>query len=123
MTISGCGCIRHLTTRRSGNKRSRRASRLVSLPIRLKHKAADDFQASLEEAAVRRPGREAGIKSDDTFERRRCGTAGMRIGTNPAISLQVLTEYVKSRFLFEAIQKVFHARGCSVSTPSRRVCG
>jgi hypothetical protein len=35
----------------------------------LKLKAADDFQTSLEEAAVRRPGREAGIKNDHTFER------------------------------------------------------
>ena len=36
------------------------ASRLVSLPIRSKHKAASIFQTSLEEAAVHRPGREAG---------------------------------------------------------------
>ena len=45
------------------------ASRLVSLVTRSKHKAADGFQRSLEEAAVRRPGREAGIRNDDTFER------------------------------------------------------
>jgi hypothetical protein len=41
----------------------------VSLPIRSKHKAADHFQTSLEEAAVRRPGRKAGIENNDGRER------------------------------------------------------
>ena len=36
------------------------ASRLVSLATRLKYKATNDFQTSLEEAAVNRPGRKAG---------------------------------------------------------------
>ena len=36
------------------------ASRLVSLYIRSSHKAGNDFQTSLEEAAVNRPGRKAG---------------------------------------------------------------
>jgi len=54
------------------------ASRLVSVPIRSRHKAASHFQASLEEAAVRRPGRQAGISNYDGFERRRCGTRNMR---------------------------------------------
>jgi len=58
------------------------ASRLSSFPIRLKHKAAHHFQTSLEEAAVSRPGREAGIKNDDGFERRRCGTEIMQAGSN-----------------------------------------
>jgi hypothetical protein len=31
--------------------------------------AADDFQTSLEEATVSRPGRKAGMKNDDAFER------------------------------------------------------
>ena len=62
------------------------ASRLVSVPIRSKRKAASHLQASLEEAVVRRPGREAGIKNDDTFERRRCGTVSARAGLNTACS-------------------------------------
>jgi hypothetical protein len=31
---------------------------------------------------VHRPGREAGTKNDDAFERRRCGTGIMRAGSN-----------------------------------------
>jgi len=48
------------------------------LPIRSKHKAASIFQISLEEAAVNRLGRKAGIKNDDAFERRRRGTGSMQ---------------------------------------------
>ena len=66
------------------------ASRLVSLPTRSKHKAANDLQTSLEEAAVNRPGREAGIRNDEGFERRRRGTGIRRTGLSSAIISQLL---------------------------------
>jgi len=53
----------HLTTRLRAWLLTPGASRLVCLPIRSKHMAPHHFQPSLEEAAVRRPGHEAGIKS------------------------------------------------------------
>ncbi len=43
------------------------------LPSRSKHKIGSDFHASLEEAEVSRPGREAGIENGHDLERRRCG--------------------------------------------------
>ena len=46
--------------------------------IRSRHKLGNDFRASLEEAAVSRPGRKAGIENPHHSERRRCGTKGTR---------------------------------------------
>ncbi len=43
------------------------ASRLVCLPNRSKHKVPNHFETSLEEAAVSRPGREAGMKNGQTL--------------------------------------------------------
>jgi hypothetical protein len=54
------------------------------LPTRSKHKVASDFQTSLEEAAVGRPGRKAGLRNDHTLERRRCGTGIMPAGADIA---------------------------------------
>ncbi len=47
-------------------------------PSRSKHKIGSDFHTSLEEAAVSRPGREAGIENGHDLERRRCGTEIVR---------------------------------------------
>jgi hypothetical protein len=57
----------------AGPHRDRRGTiagtlRLGSSPIRSNHKAGDDYRTSLEEAAVSRPGRKAGIKNNDAFE-------------------------------------------------------
>ena len=62
-------CFSFVTTRSRAWLFTAGASRLISLPIRSKHKAADHFQTSLEEAAVRRPGRKAGIENNDGRER------------------------------------------------------
>jgi len=42
------------------------ALRLVCIPNRSKHKVRNHFETSLEEAAVSRPGREAGMKNGQT---------------------------------------------------------
>jgi hypothetical protein len=56
-------CLSHETTRLRAWLRTSGASRLVHLPARSKNKVGNDFRASLEEAAVSRPGREAGKKN------------------------------------------------------------
>jgi len=49
------------------------------------YRADSDCQASLEEAAVNRPGRYAGIRNNDVFEHRRRGTAAVRIGIDTTV--------------------------------------
>jgi hypothetical protein len=55
--LSGLDSVRRLTTRLRASLLTAGASRLVSLPMRSMHRAGSDCQASLEEAAVNRPGR------------------------------------------------------------------
>ena len=50
-------CLSSVTTRLRAWLLTAGASRLISSPIRSKHEAANHCQTSLEEAAVRRPGR------------------------------------------------------------------
>ena len=57
----------HVTTRLRAWLPTSGASRLVWLPNRSKHTAHDHFETSLEEAAVSRPGREAGMKNGQTL--------------------------------------------------------
>ena len=60
-------CLSSVTTRSRAWLFPAGASRLVSLPTRPKHKSTNAFQTSLEEAAVNRPGREAGIRNSHTI--------------------------------------------------------
>jgi hypothetical protein len=76
----------HTTTRLRVRLLTAGASHVNAWFIVPERKAARDFRTSLEEAAVRRPGREAGIKNRQILERRRCGTAIMPA----AISSQLL---------------------------------
>ena len=55
----------HLTTRLRARLLTAGASRLVCLPIRSKYQVVNDYQTSLEEAAVRRPGRKAVYGNSD----------------------------------------------------------
>ena len=56
-------CFSHVTTRSRAWLLPAGASRLVCLPNRSKHKVPNHFETSLEEAAVSRHGREAGMKN------------------------------------------------------------
>ena len=79
-----------------------------------KRKVANDFQTSLEEAAVRRPGRKAGIRNDRTLERRRCGTGIMKVGSNAAIFSQLLS-YGWPEFDMSAAARWVRAAGADVA--------